>query len=445
VRGELAETPRLKIVVRDELENWRNVALVHVSALRHTDNFIPAAGEILVATPGVLGANFFAGQTVEISGVISRPPPPLAEGLFDFRDYLATRGIYYQLKTESTNDWKLLPPVFPNLPLTDRFLGWSKQTLALGLPAEDEPLRLLWAMTLGWRTAFTGDIGEPFLRAGTMHLFAIDGLRIALLSGMIVALLRALRLARAWCGAIAVPAIWFYTAATGWEPSAIRASVMMTIVLGGWALKRPGDLLNSLAAAAFVILLWNPRQLFEASFQLSFFVMLIIALMLPRLNAFFDRLLKQDALLPDELVSGGKKAFLWLARKLFRYCGLFSPGQPRLNARQPHRRAAWHLRAHGQPRRARLRPLAAVVHRTFQPRRLVFHGRDDLGQRGGRQNPRRVFLRPRTVVRHHRNLLRRRHRHFLRLVLDPAQDHFRRDHPAVYRRCLLLAMAVVAR
>jgi hypothetical protein len=55
--------------------------------------------------------------------------------------------------------------------LTDRFLNWSKQTLALGLPVEDEPLRLLWAMTLGWRTAFTGDISEPFLRAGTMHLF----------------------------------------------------------------------------------------------------------------------------------------------------------------------------------------------------------------------------------------------------------------------------------
>jgi competence protein ComEC len=96
----------------------------------------------------------------------------------------------------------------------------------------------------------------------------------------------------------------------------------MTIVLGGWALKRPSDLLNSLAAAAFVILLWNPRQLFEASFQLSFFVMLIIALMLPRLNAGFDRLLKSDELLPDELVSGWKKSGRWLSRKFLRYCGL---------------------------------------------------------------------------------------------------------------------------
>jgi competence protein ComEC len=322
VRGELAETPRLKITVRDEAETWRNVARVRVTEIRRADDFLPAAGEILVTTPGVPGTNFFAGQPVEIAGVIACPPPPLADGLFDFENYLATRGIYYQLKTESTNDWKLLPPILPKPPLTDRFLNWSKGTLALGLPNEDEPLRLLWAMTLGWRTAFTGNIGEPFLRAGTMHMFAIDGLRIALLSGMIVALLRALRVSRAWCGAIAVPVIWFYTAATGWEPSAIRASVMMTIVLGGWALKRPGDLLNSLAAAAFVILLWNPLQLFEASFQLSFFVMLVIALMLPRLNEFFDRLLKPDELLPDELVSRWKKSGRWLARKFARYCGL---------------------------------------------------------------------------------------------------------------------------
>jgi competence protein ComEC len=322
VHGELAETPRLKIILRDEQEDWRSVVRVRVREMRRADNFLPATGEILVTTPGRLAANYFAGQSVEIYGVISRPPPPLAEGLFDPANHLRTRGIYYQLQTESTNDWKLLAPVRPEPPLTDRFLNWSQNTLALGLPVEDEPLRLLWAMTLGWRTAFTGDIGEPFLRAGTMHMFAIDGLRIALLSGIIVTLLRVQRLSRAWCGAIAVPAIWFYTAATGWEPSAIRASVMMTIVLGGWALKRPGDLLNSLAAAALVILVWNPNQLFEASFQLSFFVMLIIALMLPPLNACFDRILRQDSLLPDELLSRRQKILLGLSRKLARYCAL---------------------------------------------------------------------------------------------------------------------------
>ena len=177
-------------------------------------------------------------------------------------------------------------------------------------------------MTLGWRTAFTGDISEPFLRAGTMHLFAIDGLRIALISGILVALLRVLQVSRAWCGLVAIPLIWFYTAATGWESSAIRASVMMTIVIGGWALKRPGDTVNSLLAAAFIILLWDPRQLFEASFQLSFFVVLIIALMLPPLNEISDRLLRHDPLLPDELLPRWRRALTATLRMLSRYFAL---------------------------------------------------------------------------------------------------------------------------
>jgi ComEC/Rec2-related protein len=322
VRGILTQTPQIKISERDGGQTEHSLAQVKITEIRRDENWQPALGKIVVTTPSVLPDNFFAGQSVEISGVIARPAFPLADGLFDDRYYLQTRGIYYELKTESTNDWQLSAPILPMPPLTDRFLNWSKRTLALGLPVEDEPLRLLWAMTLGWRTAFTGDIGDPFLRAGTMHLFAIDGLRIGLISGMLVALLRLLQVSRAWCGIVAIPSIWFYTAATGLESSAIRASVMMTIILGGWALKRPGYLLNSLAAAAFIILLAEPRQLFEASFQLSFCVMLIIGLLLPRMNKISDGLLSHDPLLPDDLIPKWRRALISISRILARYFSL---------------------------------------------------------------------------------------------------------------------------
>jgi competence protein ComEC len=322
VRGTLIETPHLRITEHNDRQTERSVAQVQVTALRRNTDWQPASGLIIVTTPGATGGSFFAGQPVEISGVIGPPPPPLAEGLFDYRDYLRTRGIYYQLKADSTNDWQLGATPLLQPPLTDRFLNWSQRTLALGLPVEDEPLRLLWAMTLGWRTALTADISEPFLRAGTMHLFAIDGLRIALISGMLVALLRVLQISRAWCGIVAIPVIWFYTAATGWESSAIRASIMMTIIIGGWALKRPGDLINSLAAAAFIILLWEPRQLFEASFQLSFFVVLVIGLMLPPLNKMFDRLWQGDPLLPHELLPRWRRSLIATLRMLARYFAL---------------------------------------------------------------------------------------------------------------------------
>ena len=167
---------------------------------------------------------------------------------------------------------------------------------------------------------------EPFLRAGTQHMFAIDGLRVALVSGMVVVLLR-LRGSRAWrAGWSPALIIWFYTAATGWEASALRASVMMTVILGGWALKRPGDLLNSLAAAALIILLIDPRQMLQASFLLSFCVVLVIALVLPPLNAIYDhcieRWLGPDPLLPAVLVPAWRQELVWCARQVAHFCAL---------------------------------------------------------------------------------------------------------------------------
>jgi hypothetical protein len=170
VRGILSQTPQIKISERDGVEAEHSVAQVKVMQIRNDEDWHEARGEIMVFTPGLPAGSFFAGQPVEIKGVLMRPPPPLAEGLFDDRDYLQTRGIFYELKTESISDWQLRAPILPRPPLTDRFLDWSKHTLALGLP-EDGTLRLIWAMTLGWRTAFTGDVGDPFLRAGTIFYF----------------------------------------------------------------------------------------------------------------------------------------------------------------------------------------------------------------------------------------------------------------------------------
>ena len=76
---------------------------------------------------------------------------------------------------------------------------------------------------------------------------------------------------------------------------------MMTVIIAGWMLKRPADLLNSLAAAACIILVWQPEQLFQASFQLSFFVVLSIALLSPPIEKLRTRVFALDPMLPLEL------------------------------------------------------------------------------------------------------------------------------------------------
>lgn len=112
---------------------------------------------------------------------------------------------------------------------------------------------------------------------------------------------RALRIPRTFSGLVLIHLIWFYVALTGWPASAIRAAVMLTIVVAGWMLKRPGDAINSLFVAALIILIWQPQQLFQAGFQLSFVVVLCILLIIPIFDSLTQRLLKPDPLLPDEL------------------------------------------------------------------------------------------------------------------------------------------------
>src|SRR4029434_10528938 len=126
-------------------------------------------------------------------------------------------------------------------------------------------------------------------------------LHVALISGILVAALRVFRVPRVACGLIVVPFLWIYTGFTGWHASAIRSTIMMSVIIAGWSIRRPSDLLNSLAAAAFIILLLDPSQLFQAGFQLSFSVVLSLALFIPVLDALRTRLLRYDPLVPEDL------------------------------------------------------------------------------------------------------------------------------------------------
>jgi ComEC/Rec2-related protein len=304
LRGVLPETPWQRTYERDDKESWRTVAYLDATGLRTKGNgWQPATGRVAVSTPGQLAPVFFGGRAVELEGVLLEPRGPVAEGVFDYPKFLRRQGVYYQLQVSTTNDWRLATGADPKAPwpLTDRFSAWGKAALARGLPVEDEPLRLLWAMTLGWKTALNGEVSEPFMRSGTMHIFAISGLHVALIAGLLVLLLRVFRVPRGVCGWVVVPLIWFYAGATGWQASAIRSTIMMSVIIVGWALRRPSDLINSLAAAAFIILLWDPQQLFQAGFQLSFLVVFSLALFVPVFDALRAPWTEPDPAQPETL------------------------------------------------------------------------------------------------------------------------------------------------
>jgi competence protein ComEC len=303
VRGAIQAAPSQHIYVRDQREFWHSSALIQADEILLDGNWRPAVGRVIAGAPGILPTNVFEGQTVEVRGVIQPPRGPLADGMFDARAFYQREGVFYQLQTYAADDWKA-PRAGDGAkpPLSERFRQWARKTLALGLPGEDEPLRLTWTLLLDWRAPLTGSVEEPFLRAGTYHIFAVDGLRIGLLMGITLGWLRLLQIPRPICGALALPMLWFYAGLTGWPASAVRATIMATVIVVGWACKRPVDLLNSLFAAAVIVLLWEPSQLFQPGFQLSFAVVLCIGVILPPARGWLrKKLFAGDPLLPADL------------------------------------------------------------------------------------------------------------------------------------------------
>jgi competence protein ComEC len=134
---------------------------------------------------------------------------------------------------------------------------------------------------------------DHFRRTGTYHMLVIDGLHITVLAAFLLLLLRLCFLPEITALAITASGAWFYALISGWNAPAIRAAGGFTLyVIARYCYRRP-RLLNLLAAVAIVYLLFDPGQLFEAGFQLSFLSVAAIGLLavpiLERTSALYSR------------------------------------------------------------------------------------------------------------------------------------------------------------
>jgi competence protein ComEC len=108
--------------------------------------------------------------------------------------------------------------------------------------------------------------------------------------------------------------LWFYVVMAGERTPVVRASIMISIYLLSIILERDFDLYSVLSFAGFLILLFNPAQVFDAGFQLSFSCVFFIVFLTPRIEGLFLR----DKAKPKKSPQKGHIAgFLFYLRKGF--------------------------------------------------------------------------------------------------------------------------------
>jgi competence protein ComEC len=112
---------------------------------------------------------------------------------------------------------------------------------------------------------------------GTYHVLVVSGMNVSILAFVIFWTLRRLRLGDVPATLVTVAFCVAYAFTTEVGAPVWRATLMCAIYLGTRLLHRDRAMVNALGAAALGLLILDPRQLFTASFQMTFVCVLIVA------------------------------------------------------------------------------------------------------------------------------------------------------------------------
>jgi len=135
---------------------------------------------------------------------------------------------------------------------------------------DNEEAGTMSAIVLGDRGKIPKEINMAFRHTGTGHILVIAGLHMAMMTAMVIFILKLVRLPRPAQVALSILLLFSYAILTGGSVPVMRAAVMASLILASFSVELESDALNSLSLAAMIILLMDANNLFDTSFQLSF-------------------------------------------------------------------------------------------------------------------------------------------------------------------------------
>lgn len=243
-------------------------------------------GLVRVTLPGIHD-RYRPGMRVRLTGTLERAAP-----------YVRWPGILSPsppMGADPNGVWMRIAGA-ERISIIDRHAGWLAAAThrvrqfahallvsdAAGVDADGRSL--LSAMVLGKRYEVERTVNRAFLSAGAAHFLAVSGFHLAVLAAATWAMAMAAGLSRRSAACLLLVVVWVYVGINETRPSIVRAAIMATFGCWGMLTGRRGRAINWLAAAAMIVLLINPHQLFNVGFQLSFICVAALILLCPRLH-----------------------------------------------------------------------------------------------------------------------------------------------------------------
>ncbi len=258
--------------------------------------WLPVHGRIRLSIRGKI-QYLQPGMSLMILAKIGRITNFKTPGAFDYKGYMAAKNIYVNgwikdrqsiLQMQDQTQTRLQQLRYLPEQIRQSVAVFLSQRLNKNISG------LYQALLVGSRAEVGPDVLERFKITGTMHLLAISGIHMGLLGLMIGTLLNWLLRRSQWLllhfhvPSLALfgtlPILLVYALIAGMNTPVLRALIMAAILLSAVLLRRQHSLLHLVAAAALILLLFNPLVLFTVSFQLSFAAVTTLALFFPEIT-----------------------------------------------------------------------------------------------------------------------------------------------------------------
>ena len=225
------------------------------------------------------------GARIRVMAMLDRETDFRNPGVSPFTEYLERKGydatgvIKSPLLIERLDDTKVF------LPLAWLYQWRARLQSEFNRNFSPDTAGVLNAAMLGNSHNISRSTAERFRTGGTFHILVISGMQIAFIAGIAFIVVRRITTKRMLQFALASGFLWAYTIAVGAEASVTRAALMFTIAAFAPVVSRKPVSLNTIGAAALVLLICKPSDLFDPSFQLTFLsVLAIICVAVPLLR-----------------------------------------------------------------------------------------------------------------------------------------------------------------
>lgn len=227
-------------------------------------------------------------------------------GGFDYKRYALFNGITHQLFVKA-DEYKKLPKHQTTLFYKKmyEFRTYILQTIRKCVKGEMES-SIAEALLIGYRDDLDRDLVQAYSNTGVVHIIAVSGMHLGLIYGLLMFLLKGLNRSKRLKvikAILIITLLWLFSLLTGASASVLRAVLMFTCIAGGDLLGKKGNIYNSMAFSAVVLLFFNPFLLWDVGFQLSYAAVLSIVLFMKPIynwfaiqNKLLDGLWKLNAL-----------------------------------------------------------------------------------------------------------------------------------------------------